>query len=66
MSEKTKKNKKYPPSSTMKRRMPFYPTPQNEAKLDKVINGKDCSKNEVINDALTHYFMHVCQVRIGL
>lgn len=68
MSDNAKKQrKKYAPSSTQARRKPFYPTPQNDARLDKFTdNGRKCSYNEAINDALSYYLVNVHQVRIGL
>lgn len=64
MSENiVKKSRK---SSTHQRRITIYPTPQNEARIDKFAKTRECSKNEIINDALSYYLVNVHHVRIGM
>lgn len=49
-------------SSTHKRATRFYPTPQNQFRLEKVVTGPDglkkqgASKNKIINKALVEFF----------
>lgn len=52
-------------SSTYDRREPFYPTPQNQTKLNKYTSDHKeakISKNSVVNDALSYYFRQVLNV----
>lgn len=50
------------PSCTKERQQSFYPTPQNESKLNVYVDrhtDSKISKNSIINDAVSYYFKEV-------